>query len=403
MYLKLAWRNIWRNKRRTGIAIAAIFIAVIFAIGMRSMQLGSYDRIINNVVRFYTGYIQIHKKGFWDEQSLEKSMVYVDSLSEKSLSHKYLEVLIPRLESFALASKEQNTRGIQVVGVDPEKEKLLTNLPQKLTAGKYFKMDDRSMLITSDLANYLEAGVGDTVVLIGMGFHGANAAGKYPVAGIVKFNNPDLNKRLLFLPLKEAQWLFAADNRITSLIAMTQPDEVNVLTSFFRSRLSDYYEVMNWRQLIPEIVQAIELDNVGGIIILCILYIIIGFGIFGTIIMMTNERRHEFGVLVGLGMRRGRLLSILSLESIMMAFVGVLAGTAISLPIITYLHFHPIPLSQDLSQVAESYGMEAILPFSLAPNIFIYQAITVLIIALFAMAYPLFRILNLEPTEAMRS
>jgi len=403
MYIRLAWRNLWRNKRRTLIASASVFFAVFFAIGMRSMQLGSYDNVVDNIVRFYTGYAQIHQKGFWDEQSLDNSFINNDMLMSLALNIPGTDRLIPRLESFALVSSGLHTRGVLVVGVDPAEEEHLTNLSQKLISGKYFSKNDKAVLLTSDLADYLNVKPGDTIIILGQGYHGANAAGKYPVDGIVKFNSPELNKRFVFLPIKESQWLFYAENRLTSLVVMTNAEKVDAVVKSLRNELGDEYEVLDWKQMVPELVQAIEADNIGGIIVLCILYLVIGFGIFGTVLMMTAERQHEFGVLVALGMKRQQLLGMLALEGIFLTLIGLIAGAIVSLPIVTYFHHHPIPLSDELKQVSESYGMEAVLPFSVAPEIFGYQALTVLVIAIFAMSYPLVRILSLEPSQAMRA
>lgn len=403
MYIRLAWRNLWRNKRRTLIASASVFFAVFFAIGMRSMQLGSYDNVVDNIVRFYTGYAQIHLKGFWDEQSLDNSLVANDTLLSRAANIPGVDRLIPRLESFALVSGGWHTRGVLAVGVDPDEEEYLTNLSKKLIKGKYFRRDDKSVLLTSGIASFLNVQPGDTIIILGQGYHGANAAGKYPVSGIVKFNSPELNKRFVFLPLKESQWLFYAEDRLTSLVVMTSAEKVGGVVKALRRELGDEYEVLDWKQMVPELVQAIEADSIGGIIVLCILYLVIGFGIFGTVLMMTAERQHEFGVLVALGMKRHRLLGMLALEGIFLTLIGLIIGISASLPIVTYFHHNPIPLSDELKQVSESYGMEAVIPFSLSPEIFGYQALTVLIISVFAMSYPLFRILSLEPSQAMRA
>jgi len=403
MYIRLAWRNLWRNKRRTLITSASVFFAVLLAIAMRSMQLGSYDNMIDNIVRFYTGYAQIHKNGYWNEQTLDNSFEQNDSLETLATQNENIASVIPRLETFALASNEARSRGVLVVGIEPEKEKTLTDIPGKIINGKYFNAEDKSVLLTSDLAKYLKIETGDTLVLLGQGYHGSNAAAKYPVSGIVKFNSPELNKRFIFLPLKEMQWFVDAPNRITSLVVMTQAESVKQVTQFLAAKTDTTYEVMDWQAMLPEIVQAIEADSIGGIIVLCILYIIIGFGIFGTVLMMTAERRHEFGVLIALGMKRFQILIVLALEGIFLTLLGVAAGTAASLPVVGYFHFNPIPLSDEMKTISEAYGLEAVLPFSIAPEIFGYQALTVLIIALISMSYPLYRIMSIQPSQAMRA
>ncbi len=404
MYPILAWRNLWRNKRRTAITLAAIIFAVLFAMAMRSMQLGSYDNMIDNTVRYYSGFAQVHKKGFWDEQSLENSFIYDHDLVNRATAGKHVQDLIPRMESFALASNDLRTRGIMVLGIEPEKEKKLTHLDSKIVEGEYLDADDPSILLTQGLSQYLKAGVGDTVVLVGAGYHGANAAGKYPVKGIIRFNSPELNKRSAFLTLKEASWLYDAADRITTLVAVTEPEMLSrAMKDLKKVYDEENYEVLSWRTMLPELVQAIEADNIGGIILLFILYTVIGFGILGTVVMMTAERKHEFGVLVALGMKRGKLLLVVAFESLLLALVGVLTGIAVSLPVIVYFHLNPIPLSDELKLVSESYGIEAVVPFAIDPEIFIYQALAVLVISILALLYPLGKIVTLKPSEAMKS
>ncbi|GIV34399.1 MAG: ABC transporter substrate-binding protein [Chitinophagales bacterium] len=404
MYALLAWRNLWRNKRRTAITLAAIVFAVLFATVMRSMQLGSYDNMIDNTVRYYTGFAQIHKKGYWNEQSLENSMVIDSALIRQALQSSSVSDLIPRLESFALASNGMRTMGIMVTGIEPEKERLLTHLDTKIIQGQYLDSTDRTILLTEKLAEYLQAGIGDTVILIGAGYRGANAAGKYAVKGIVSFNNPELNKRSAFLTRKEASLLYDVGERITTLVVVTEPELLAEAIRHLKQVFpEDSYELMQWQEMLPELVQAIEVDNIGGIIILFILYTVIGFGIFGTIVMMTAERQHEFGVLIALGMKRRRLLALIGLENIFLVTTGVLGGMVLSLPLVTYFHFNPIPLSDELKLVSESYGIEAIIPFALDSEIFLYQAAAVLVISSFAMIYPLGKILTLNPGEAMRA
>ncbi|MDH5379829.1 MAG: ABC transporter permease, partial [Cyclobacteriaceae bacterium] len=128
MYLKLAWRNIWRNKRRTWITVAAIAFAVFFSAILKSSQLGSYARMIDNVARFYTGYIQVQGKGYWDDKTLDTSFEYNNNLLQKIGNINYVEVAAPRIESFTLTSFGSQTKGALVLGIDPGPENLLTHV-----------------------------------------------------------------------------------------------------------------------------------------------------------------------------------------------------------------------------------------------------------------------------------
>ena len=208
MLFKLAWRNIWRNKRRTIITIVSIVFAVILSSLMRSMQLGSYERMIDNSVRFYTGYIQIHKLGYW---VLDNAFAPPRGLQEQIETLDGVEATVPRLESFALASYGTRTRGALVIGMDPEKESHLTEMEKKITEGSKVGLNDPGVVIWSGLADYLNMKVGDTLVLISQGYHGVNAAGKYAVAGLVEFGLPQLTNQVVFMPLPAAQYFYGAE------------------------------------------------------------------------------------------------------------------------------------------------------------------------------------------------
>lgn len=406
MLLKLAWRNIWRNKKRTWITIASICFSVILAFLMRSMQEGSYTNMIDNVAGFYTGYAQIQDTSYWEKKSLEQTFAYKDSLKQKLEQNDipHLEHFVPRLEAFALASSGKLTKGSMILGIDPDKEKALMNPGKNLIEGQYLQAGENAILLSQGLAKNIRIKVGDTVVLLGKGYHGVTAAGKYPVKGIVKLASPDLNKRLSFLPLTQAQSLFNCRNRLTSIALMT-PEQENVkpLTKNLERTLGNQYEVMTWKEMNPEMVQAIQADRGSGVIMLLILYIVIGFGIFGTVIMMTMERRREFAILIGIGMHRTRLALVTLLETIMIAFSGIIIGVLGGLPILTYLHFNPIPLSGKTAELTKSFGIEPVLPFSLEPSVFTSQAVIVLFIALLTAFYPITNVTRLHVVNQMNN
>ena len=140
---KLAWRNIWRNKRRTLLTAASVSLAIFLALIMRSMQSGVYSHIISNVVQSYTGYIQIHKKGYWDEkEDINNSFTLNDSLIQKLNSIANVSIYVPRLESFALASNDEQTKGVVLTGIDPDKEDRFTAISKKIVGDKYLSLDE---------------------------------------------------------------------------------------------------------------------------------------------------------------------------------------------------------------------------------------------------------------------
>jgi ABC-type lipoprotein release transport system permease subunit len=403
-YLRLAWRNLWRNKKRTIIAASSVFFAVLLALVMRSMQKGSYDFMIDSSVRFSTGYVQVHGKGYWDKRSLDKSMELNKDIISKLNDVPDVTLVVPRLETFTLVSHGNATKVSPIIGIRPDKEKSMQKLNQKLVAGKYLTDSSKGILIGQGLAELLKVGIGDSVVLYGQGYHGITAAAQVPVEGILKLPIPDLNKSLIYTSLSYAQWLYSAGDRFTSLsIMIDKPNRLDEIKAEVQKLFDDNYEVMTWKEMSPELVQSIEVDNAGGIIMLAILYIVIGFGIFGTIMMMTAERTKEFGILIAVGMKKTKLILVTTLETIFISLVGVFAGIIVSYPLLLYFYYNPIRLSGDLAEAMLAFGMEPIMPFSIAPGIFIAQFWTVLLIALLSAWYPFRYVQKLKAVEAIRN
>jgi ABC-type lipoprotein release transport system permease subunit len=409
-YITLAWRNLWRNKRRTLIAVASVIFAVFLALVMRSVQTGYYDYMIDSSVRMYTGYIQVHGKDYWEKKSLEESMILKEDIIEKVNKIGGINLTVKRFETFALLSYGMVTRVAQVVGIEPQEEDNLTSLKSKLVKGEYLSNNSKGILLAEGLAELMKADVGDTVVIYGQGYNGVTAAELVPVQGIVKFTIPDQNKSFSYLSIPYAQWVFSAADRITSLSVMIDNsknldrinEQVKILFKQLDGQEGDNYEVMTWKELTPELVQAIQIDNAQGIIMLGILYLVIAFGIFGTIMMMTAERLKEFGILISIGMKKSKLFFITTLETIFISFIGVAAGAVLSFPVILYLVDNPIPLTGEYAEAILAWGFEPILPFAIYPGMFFAQVWTVLVIAMLSGLYPINFIRKLKPVEAVR-
>jgi len=404
MYLSLSWRNIWRNKKRTIIVAASVFFAVILAAIMRSAQLGSYSYMIHSSAKLFTGYLQVQGQGYWDKRSLDNSMVIDSQLQQEISQISHVTNVTPRLEGFALVSFGASTKVGEVIGIDPDRENNITGLKQRLVAGDYLTSDAEGALIGAGLAHRLKTALGDSIVLYGQGYHGQIAAAKLPVRGIVKLPFQEMNNSLVFLTLSNAQNLFSAYDRITSLPIMIDNNRhLNTVQSTLRSKLNPEYAIMTWDQMMPDLVQNIQLDNASGIVMLIILYIVIGFGVFGTVMMMMMERTKEFGVLISVGMKKTRLMLVTTLESVFLSFVGVVAGIICSYPIIYYLKLHPIHITGEGAKTFDSLGIEPIFNFSTDSIVFISQATIVFVIALATALYPIFFIKRIEPNQAMRA
>lgn len=405
MLLKMAWRNIWRNKRRTFITMASVFFAVILAVLMRSANTGIYEHMVHNVVSFSSGYIQLHQKGYWNEQSIDNSFKEEEKLYRLISEQTEVTEFVPRLESFALASSDDKTKGVLMLGIVPDKENNITGLREKIIEGDYINSEDRSLLLSEGLAANLGLHSGDTIVLLSQGYHGASAAGKYPVKGIVHFGSPELNKRLVSMPISLMQEMYDAPNLITSVSLMMNEgaDMEEVKRKLISVVDTAHYEIMDWKQMMPELNQVIEGDQAGDYIVIGILYLVIAFGVFGTILMMTRERMHEFGILMAVGMKKRLLGIVVMIESFLIAFIATLAGMLSALPIILWFKEHPIRFTGEIKKMYDSYGMEAIIPLSNKLHVFTEQAAIIFFIAIFLSVYAARKVYSLKAIDALRS
>lgn len=403
MLLQIAWRNVWRNKRRTIITVSSIFFAVLLALFMRSMQLGSYENMIRNSVELYSGYIQIHRNGYWEDKSINKMLEVTDSLKSVVESTPHVNFYIPRLETFVLAASSDISKGVMVIGTDPETEDRMTKLAGKVVEGAYFKDSTRGVMIAQGLADYLELGVHDTIVMIGQGYHGVNAVDQYPVTAIVRFSNPQQNNNTIYAPLPLMREFTGAPGLATALVlSIDDLDKMDAVRRHLQSSLSREYEVMDWKEMQPQLVQMIQSDNAGGVIFLTILYLVIAFGIFGTVMMMSMERRREFGVMVAVGMQKRALTILLTLETCIIGFLGLAISFVAGIFLLLYMFHHPIPMTGNAARAMEEMGIEPLLPFSLDTGIFTSQLLAILVILFICLIYPLWNISRLKAITALR-
>ena len=406
MLLKLAWLNIWRNKRRTIITTTSVFFAVVLAIIFRSLTDGIYDNMIHNVVSYSSGYLQIHQKGYWDEQSIDNTFEEDDQLYQELLKNPKVTHIMPRLQTFALASYSEKTKGVLVLGIDPVKEKEVNNLHDKIVAGEYIQdINDNAVVLGEGLASQLKLKVNDTLVLLGQGYHASSAAAKFRVKGLIKLGAIELNNNVVYMPLQQSQYMHGAENRLTSVSVMLDKSTnlEDLKHALQKSINTDTYEVMSWKEMMPEMDQFIEADSTGHYIIIGVLYFIISFGLFGTLLMMIFERKHELGILIAIGMKKQLLALVLLLEAIMISLIGCFTGVIAGFLVIKWFTAYPIHFTGELKEVYEDYGIESIIYFSSHEKIFIVQTLIVLLLSVLLACYPGYKVMNLKPVEAINS
>lgn len=403
MFLKLAWRNIWRNKRRSLITIGSIFFAILFSNLMQSLQYGMWEKALSTVTSL-TGHVQVQAKGFWEEQILDNAMEVPPTLTEEILEHENVVAVTPRMQYGALAAYGKQTKFVGIFGLNPEDEEAIVGFEQKLDTGRLLLNDDQNIIVGKGLARYFEMEIGDTLSLIGMGYQGQSANANFVISGIIKYGTDAMSSSFLVMPYQKAQDHFGAPNMATSLnVYLKNPKRLDQTKRALESMTdTSAHHMMTWKEMNPQLVQAFQADTGGNVVFLVILYLIIGFGMFGTIIMMTAERQYEFGVLVGVGMKRITLILITTIETVILSLLGVLVGSIGSFPIMLYFNMNPIPLGGTMADTMAEFGFEPVIMGSIDPMIMLYNGAVILLIVVFIILYPAVVIGKLEPVKAMR-
>ena len=406
MIFKIAWRNIYRNKKRSLITITSIFGALFLIILMRALQFGFYDKLIETVVESYAGYVEVHADGFWDNQNLDNSMEVNQSLINDIKSVEGVENIVQRLQTFSLISMGEKTKGGVINGINISEEQKITDWSKKMVSGS-FDIGDDEIIIGKGIAEYFDIKEDDTLILYGQGYRGMMAAGKYPVKGIIDLKNPDLNKLGIFMTIESARNYVSSEEISTHIIIDKEKyyKEDNIVVDL-SNVLSKDYEIMSWKETLPEIEQTITADSAGGVIMAFILYIIVVFGMFGTVLMMTEERKYEFGVLISIGMSRIRLFGIVLIETVILSMIGVVLAILITYPICYYYYLNPIDMAdlmgEGADQMMEEMGFSPIAPMSIEWNIPLTHALVIFISSLLISIYPAIKISKLNPVKSMK-
>ena len=406
MIFKIAWRNIYRNKKRTLITVTSIFAALFLIILMRALQFGFYDNIIKTVVESYAGYVEVHAEGYWDNQSLDNSMEVDQKLINDISSVEGVENIVQRLQTFSLISMGEKTKGGVINGVDISDEQKITDWNKKMVSGS-FDLGENEIIVGKGIAEYFDIRENDTLILYGQGYRGMMAAGKYRVKGVIDLKNPDLNKLGIFMTIESARNYVSSEEISTHIIIDKEQyyDEEKIVKDLSQI-LSKDYEIMTWKKTLPEIEQTITADSAGGLIMAFILYIIVVFGMFGTVLMMTEERKYEFGVLISIGMSRIRLFRIILIETIILSMIGVLLAIILTYPISYYFNLNPIDMAvlmgEGADQMMEDLGFSPLAPMSISWDIPLSHALVIFIFSLLISIYPAIKILNLNPVKSMK-
>ncbi|MBW1996472.1 MAG: ABC transporter permease [Deltaproteobacteria bacterium] len=405
--IKIAWRNVWRNSRRSLMTMGAIAFATTLLVFMLSWQFGSYDTMINSAVRTYYGHVQVQPKGYLEKKDIRLVVADPDEIGAFLKEIPGVTAHTFRGNAFSLLSSKARTYGALVIGIDPVRESRVSTIKQLIRKGHYLSEgDENRALLGQLLARNLRVSVGDEVVVLGQGRDGSIAATVVKVKGIYSSGQDVSDRSFIQIPLKTFQEVYSMGKAVHEVVVLCKDlDRVQAV----RATLASYIErlggkddlvVLDWKELMPGLIQAIRMDLFSGFIMYILLIIVVAFSILNTFLMAIFERTREFGVLMAIGTKPGRLTKILLMESGVLTLSGILVGVLSGCLVTYYFQIHGIYVSE-ASDLLRQYGLpERMYPRLSMLSVSIGSGI-VLAITLITALYPAFKVHGVRPIEAM--
>ncbi len=404
--LRMAWRNLWRQKRRTWLTATAMIFSNVLLVFMIAIQFGSYDMMIENTLRSFSGYFQVQRADYNENPKLRLTLDSIQSLASGLRQAMPDSRIAARATAFALASSEQRSFGIQVIGVEPGFEPGVSTIPGLVKQGSWLKTPNApEIVIGSTMAKNLKVKVGDEITLLGSGLDGSFAAGILTVTGVFDSGSADMDRSFAEIPLAYFQEMFSMGNTGNSIVvAVDNLDQVDAESAITRRVIGDRDDlrVIDWTELNPGLKQAIQADMSSAWFMYGVLIILVAFSVLNTQLMSVLERTREFGMITALGVKPFKLAALIMIETTLMALIGLAIG--VFLGWLVSLYFSTTGFSYPgMEEIAAKFN----LPGKMYPSITVFSMMlgptVVFVFCLLASIYPAARLYRLRPVEAMRA
>ena len=404
--LRLAWRNLWRHSRRTWLTIGAMVFSNILLVFMVSLQFGMYGLMIDNTLQVFSGHMQIQAPGYNDDQKMRQVVPDVRTLAGHLREELGSESIAARGWAFGLASSEERSYGIGIYGVEPAFEPNVSNIPGLIGQGRYLDdTDAQEIVIGAVLARNLRATVGDELTILGSGVDGSFAAAVVEIVGIFESGVKDIDRNIAEMPLGAFQDVFYM-NGSGHQVVVTAPtlDEAPALQIEVEALLPDGEDLVvhDWDVLQPGLKQMIMADMSSAFFMYGILVILVAFSVLNTQLMSVLERTHEFGVVMSLGMRPGRLGRLVLLETCLMGLIGLALGAIAGALVTSWFSVNGFTYP-GMDEMAANFNLPSRMYPQISTLTMLVGPTVVFLFTLLAAIYPALRLHRLHPVEAMRA
>ena len=402
MLLNIAWRNIWRNKRRSLVVLSSVVVGVAAILVIDGLNNGMLNQMLYNQISSSVSHLQIHKSGYNDNKVIQSFIPESDKVEYKLQNTAGIEAYSKRVKAFGLVSSAYNSSGVYITGVIASDEKRVSNIADMMVEGSYLTDKKDEIIISKKMAEKLNVKLGSKIVVMASTLDGSPGQQLFKVTGIFETYSSTFDKSNIYIGLPDAQKLLEVGDEIYEFAVIAKNHEqIELLDSSIESGLDDRYEVLNYKELLPMMIMQIQLTKESMMILNMIIGLALIFGIINTMLMSVFERIREFGVLMAIGLKSGRLFRMVVTEALILGIIGTIAGIAAGyLFTLPFVHY-----GFDFSVFAESlksFGVGAKIYPAVSFENTISVAIMIPIIAVLGAIYPAYKAVKLQPVYAIR-
>ena len=404
LYLRMAWRNLWRHRRRTLIVVLAIGLTMAMMMMYDGLMAGFEQAIYGNAIKVLGGNIQIYAEGYHDKPNQTPLLPLPDEMQVVSAAESAPQAVMAsrRINTSGLASNREGAFGVSIIGIEPDKEQPISVIAQNIAAGRYLTADDLDVLfIGKGLAEAMDIGVGDRITLVGRSTHNQTRQRTMTIAGIFDIGMPDIEKRTVYMSLNEAENLYDMNGAASEvMLILKQIGQERRVIKALKASLPGYV-IDSWQTSFPDLESAVGRKNSVMNIFSIIILVIAGIGILNLLLMAVYERTREIGLLGALGLKPRQITTLFLLEGTLMGLVGVVFGVALGLAINALLSRVGFDYSQFSSLTEYTALISGKVYSTLGLERIVQRTVTVLIIATLAAFYPAREAAKKEPAEAL--
>tara|TARA_B100000427_G_scaffold95770_1_gene78881 strand:+ start:8987 stop:10225 length:1239 start_codon:yes stop_codon:yes gene_type:complete len=408
LIFKLAWRNIWRNKKRSLVTLGLCTICTVFLIWFEAFNDGSHQKMIRDVVEMYPGYIQIQEKGYFDRPSYDHLLTNISTIKQQLKAIDGIHAKSVRFEAPSLFSSKDVSYGGLLIGIEPENEAKISRLKKALVTGRFITSSDTNgVYMGVDLAKKLHVNLGDSFVFMSSAMDRSMAADTLTVKGLFESNLFDSDIQFVFVNKSFMDDIFLVNNMASYLVVKpTNTAESLVLAETLTRLFNDTtIEVLSWRHLLSSFVQFVEMDEAMGRMAIVIVVLVVFFVIMIFNFISIYNRTKEVGMMRAMGTSDWQIIGVLSLESLIMTMMSIIFGVCGGSWLAIYFETNPleIKLSEDVLEMYHQFGMlDFSIPTRFSLDAIIFGVIIIIVINVLAIIFPIWKTLQLKPRQALQ-